>query len=149
MFFFPIIAQPVPPHPAEPGRASHWIRRFLGRTPTEPAKPFKLLNQVLGSSPSLPLEISRDGFYHKPVRVCSPLVIPRLYLESVHPKACREDLQESSKEGFPGALKANAFKGLPQSLWVPTSTSALQFLKPRGPSRLTLPPPLASELLDI
>lgn len=65
----------------EPNHTSHRIGRFLRRAPTQPAKPCQVLNQVLGLAPSLPLEIDHFSFYHPPVRVCSPLVALRLYLE--------------------------------------------------------------------
>lgn len=140
---FPLTAQPVPPHAgrAKPGNSSD---RALHK-----ASSYRACNQVLGSAPSLPLEISHYGFSHPPVGVCSSPVGPKALPGVCPSKRLREDCRIALRQAGLPKPRANVFKRLPRSLWVPTSTSSLQFLKPREPFLLTQPPSLASELLDI
>lgn len=116
-------------HPtlAEPSLASHQIGRFLGRAPTEPAKPAAFLNHVLGSaSRNWPLRLlSPAGAGLQ--STCGPEALPGVCPSKGLQGGPRESRQDSQKP-----LKANAFKCLPRSLWVLTSPSALQFLKSRG-----------------
>lgn len=69
---------PSPPARAEPNKTSHRIGRFKGELLHSLQNPVKVLNQVFGLAPSLPLEVGHFGFYHPSMRVCSPFVVLRL-----------------------------------------------------------------------
>lgn len=94
----PLTAQPVPPHAgrAKPGSSSD---RALQK-----ASSYRACNQVLGSAPSLPLEISHYGFSHPPVGVCSSPVGPKALPGACLSKRLREDCRIALRQA--GLLEA-------------------------------------------